>query len=348
MRAPSHPTDGAAPAPEWSASLEDEQWGWAEAFLLLQFLWGVALFVPGMQAYRAYVRALPYVTSLGALVYYYRRPTGEGVHASAKWLMASLGILVLNLLHSTSHSAAGVAQVVFQLSILAPVLWMTRAVRSEAKLDAAVVDRLRVERAQLDRGRVAGLLPRSVPAARVQRARPGDESGAGQLAHLSWRRRAGDRPAARLERSPRRRGGGGDADDGARRGAGLPSAHDGRGARGLPGAGGRRHDGVAADAGAIADAGRGGQRRRVRVAAAAPGAGDGRGRQPGLRRGAGGGRLRLGRRRRRRLAGRAIHGPPGRRRRQHVQGGARRVPDLHAVGVAVRVSLRCRASAAGA
>jgi hypothetical protein len=136
MRAPLHPTDAAASAPDldWSASAEDEQWGWAEAFLLLQFLWGVALFVPGMQTYRTYLRALPYVSSLAALAYYYRRPTGEGVYASAKWAVASLGVLVLNLLHSTTHSAAGVAQVVFQLSILAPALWMTRAVRSEAKL----------------------------------------------------------------------------------------------------------------------------------------------------------------------------------------------------------------------
>jgi len=135
MRAPLHPTDAAASAPEdWSAAAEDEQWGWAEAFLLLQFLWGIALFVPGMQAYRTYLRALPYVSSLAALAYYYRRPTGEAVHASAKWAVASIGILVLNLLHSTTHSAAGVAQVVFQLSILAPALWMTRAVRSEAKL----------------------------------------------------------------------------------------------------------------------------------------------------------------------------------------------------------------------
>ena len=63
-RARRFPLTAAAPAPEWSASPEDDQWGWAEAFLLLQFLWGVALFVPGIQAYRAYVRALPYVSSL--------------------------------------------------------------------------------------------------------------------------------------------------------------------------------------------------------------------------------------------------------------------------------------------
>ena len=134
MRAPWLPTDGAPLDREWSASSGAERWGWAEAFLLLQFLWGIALFVPGMQGYRAYVRAMPYLSSLAALAYYYRRPTGQTVHASAKWLVVSLGILVLNLLHSTSHSTAGVAQVVFQLSILAPVFWMTRAVRSETKL----------------------------------------------------------------------------------------------------------------------------------------------------------------------------------------------------------------------
>jgi hypothetical protein len=139
MRAPSLPTEVALlPDGEWSASSGDERWGWAEAFLLLQFLWGVALFVPGIQAYRAYVRAMPYVSSLAALAYYYRRPTGETVHASAKWLVVSIGIMVLNLLHSTSHSTAGVAQIVFQLSILAPVFWMTRAVRSEAKLTRLV------------------------------------------------------------------------------------------------------------------------------------------------------------------------------------------------------------------
>jgi hypothetical protein len=136
MRAPLPHTDVAAATPvvDWSPAAEDERWGWAEAFLLLQFLWGIALFVPGMQTYRAYLRALPYVTSLGALAYYYRRPTGEPVHASGKWVVASLVILVLNLLHSSTHSAAGAAQVVFQLSIVAPALWMTRAVRSEAKL----------------------------------------------------------------------------------------------------------------------------------------------------------------------------------------------------------------------
>ena len=139
MRAQSHLTDAfpipAAPPVEVDLDDLDERWGWAEVFLAIQLLWGVALFLPGMQAYRGYLRALPYLASLAAVVYYFRRPTGESLHPSGRWLVVSLGLLVLNLLHATTHSMAGLAQVVFQLSIVAPALWMTRAVRSEAKLE---------------------------------------------------------------------------------------------------------------------------------------------------------------------------------------------------------------------
>ena len=138
MPALSHPTEAwlAPPARAAEPPAEyAEPWGWAELYIAGQFLWGVALFVPGVQPYRAYLRALPYLVSLAAIGYYFRRPTGEPLHASARWLIASLALLVLNLLHSTTHSTAGIAQVVFQLSIAAPALWMTRAVRSEAKLE---------------------------------------------------------------------------------------------------------------------------------------------------------------------------------------------------------------------
>src|SRR5262245_51716520 len=124
----------AVAADDWHGD-RDEGWGWAEVFLAVQLLWGAVLFLPGMQAYRTMLRASPYLTSIGALVYYYRRPTGEPVHASGKWLIASLALLSLNLLHPTAHPMAGLAQIVFQLSIAAPALWMTRSVRSEAKLE---------------------------------------------------------------------------------------------------------------------------------------------------------------------------------------------------------------------
>jgi hypothetical protein len=114
--------------------VDRDRWGWVEIFLAIQLLWGAALFIPGAQAYRTPVRALPYLTSAAALIYYFRTPTGEPLHGSARWLMASFGLLTLNLLHATTHSMAGVAQIVFQISIAAPIFWMARAVRSERRI----------------------------------------------------------------------------------------------------------------------------------------------------------------------------------------------------------------------
>src|SRR5688572_33401494 len=70
-----------------------DRWGWVEIFLVIQLLWGAALFIPGAQAYRAPVRATPYLVSAAALVYYFRAPTGEPLHTSAKWMLASFGLL---------------------------------------------------------------------------------------------------------------------------------------------------------------------------------------------------------------------------------------------------------------
>lgn len=111
-----------------------ERWGWAELFVAIQLLLGLVLFLPGAQSYRTVVRALPYVVSGAALIYYFRRGTSEPLPASSKWLVASLALLGLNLLHGTTHWLAGIAQVVFQACIAAPAFWMGRAVRTEAHL----------------------------------------------------------------------------------------------------------------------------------------------------------------------------------------------------------------------
>ena len=113
---------------------EKHRWSWAELFVAIQLVLGLVLFLPGAQTYRTLIRALPYVASGAALVYYFRRGTGEPLPASSKWLSAMLALLVLNLLHETTHWVAGIAQVVFQLCIAAPAFWMGRAVRSEAHL----------------------------------------------------------------------------------------------------------------------------------------------------------------------------------------------------------------------
>jgi len=118
--------DELAPSP-----VEDRRWGWIEIFVAIQLLWGVLLFVPGIQPFRAYVRALPYVASLAALAYHLVWSTGERIPTSGQWLIAVFALLSLNLLHEETHLMAGVAQVVFQLAIAAPMFWVGRAVRTE-------------------------------------------------------------------------------------------------------------------------------------------------------------------------------------------------------------------------
>src|SRR5688572_16440931 len=117
------------------ASVTDDQWlGFAEAFIAMQLLWGVFLFIPGAQAFRTVVRATPYLVSGGAIIYYFRHATGQRLPSSTNWLTLSLVLLLLNLLHETAHFFAGLAQVVFQACIAAPVFWIPRSVRNQAHI----------------------------------------------------------------------------------------------------------------------------------------------------------------------------------------------------------------------
>jgi len=113
-----------------------EPWGWIELFAAMQLLWGMLLFIPGVQPYRMYVRAMPYVASLAALVWFLliRREAGEPLPASSKWLIASLVLLAANLLHAETHLTSGLAQLVFQTSIAAPMFWAVRMVGSHERL----------------------------------------------------------------------------------------------------------------------------------------------------------------------------------------------------------------------
>jgi hypothetical protein len=48
-------------------------------------------------------------------------------------MVAVFGLMALNLLHTETHLMAGLAQIAFQLAIAAPIFWVVRAVRSEAR-----------------------------------------------------------------------------------------------------------------------------------------------------------------------------------------------------------------------
>jgi hypothetical protein len=123
---------------EAPAAVRREAWGWLEVFVLVQVFWGILLFIPGSQEYRIYIRAFPYVSSLVAMVACLRS-TGAGTSApGARWIIAVLLLLVASLTHPDTWLAAGVAQVVFQASIAAPVFWAGRAWISERRLERLI------------------------------------------------------------------------------------------------------------------------------------------------------------------------------------------------------------------
>jgi hypothetical protein len=104
----------------------EARWGWIEFFAGVQLLWGALLFIPAIQPYRMLVRAVPYVASLLALVLVAQRSPNDALPSSARWLLASLALLAASLLHPNTYLVAGIAQVVFQMSITAPIFWITR------------------------------------------------------------------------------------------------------------------------------------------------------------------------------------------------------------------------------
>jgi hypothetical protein len=117
----------------------DEPWGWLELFVVSQVFWGVLLFIPGSQAFRIYVRAFPYVASLAALLGCARASGTDTVVPGARWMVAVMALLLANLVHDGTWFTAGVAQVIFQLAIAAPVFWASRSWITATRLERLIL-----------------------------------------------------------------------------------------------------------------------------------------------------------------------------------------------------------------
>jgi len=112
-----------------------EPWGWLEVFVLVQVFWGVMLFIPGSQAYRVYIRGFPYIASLVALVSCLRAGSTDSLGPGARLTVASIVLLVASLVHPGTWLTAGVAQIVFQVSIAAPIFWAVTIWTPKARLE---------------------------------------------------------------------------------------------------------------------------------------------------------------------------------------------------------------------
>jgi hypothetical protein len=110
--------------------------GWLELFVAVQYCSTAVLLIPGTQPIRIYVRALPYALSL-AMLYLIGNAYGgrKRLPPGGMLLTLALALLAINLLHPSTDLSAGVAQVVFQLSIAAPLYWASRLRLDRARLD---------------------------------------------------------------------------------------------------------------------------------------------------------------------------------------------------------------------
>jgi hypothetical protein len=126
-------------AAEENTGTPDAGWGWLELFVLVQVLWGVLLFVPGSQNYRIYIRGFPFAASLIALAACLRSRGADSGAPGAGWVMASLMLMVASLVHPATWLTSGAAQVVFQLSIAAPVFWTARSWVTAERLERVIL-----------------------------------------------------------------------------------------------------------------------------------------------------------------------------------------------------------------
>ena len=111
-------------------------WGWIEVFVLIQTFSTALLFLPNSQDYRFVIRALPYASSVVLAAFYYNRTKGRLIlPPGAGFVGAAMLLLALNLFHSTTVFPAGIAQLLFQLTISAPVLWVASQVETKEKLE---------------------------------------------------------------------------------------------------------------------------------------------------------------------------------------------------------------------
>jgi hypothetical protein len=123
---------------EWDEQpqpISGERWGWLEIFVLIQVFWGLLLFVPGSQGFRMYIRAFPYLSSFVALLASSQAIGAESIGPGARWILASLVLMVAALMHPATWMMSGIAQIVFQLSLAAPVFWAVRVWITQERLE---------------------------------------------------------------------------------------------------------------------------------------------------------------------------------------------------------------------
>ncbi|PYS47193.1 MAG: hypothetical protein DMF68_16665 [Acidobacteria bacterium] len=116
------------------ATDRSNRWGWIETFVLIQNLSMALLFLPGAQEFRIYIRAIPYVSSLGLAFLYYNKGRISRLPPGGELVLLAQLLLVISLFHPNTHFPAGIAQCIFQFSIIAPIFWVAGEITDQGHL----------------------------------------------------------------------------------------------------------------------------------------------------------------------------------------------------------------------
>jgi len=108
--------------------------GAIELVVAVQLVTPALLMIPSMQPLRVPIRIVQYGSNLAFLLFYFRGWMRNGWPPGGKLLVLSLGLMVANLLQPATPLTAGVAQVLLQGCIVAPLLWAGAMVRDAGRL----------------------------------------------------------------------------------------------------------------------------------------------------------------------------------------------------------------------
>lgn len=106
-----------------------------DAFILVQYISTALLFLPGSQALRIPIRTLPYFASLGVSLHYRGTSRASIRTPGVTPLLLALGLITISLLHPDTQPVSGIAQVLLQVCIAAPMFGLARAVGDSERLE---------------------------------------------------------------------------------------------------------------------------------------------------------------------------------------------------------------------
>jgi hypothetical protein len=108
--------------------------GTIELAVAIQFLSPALLMIGPLQPLRLPIRILQYGSSLAFLLFYHRRWLRNGWPPGGKLLVLCVALMLAGLLQPSTPLLAGIAQIVFQICIIAPLFWAGVMVRDSQRL----------------------------------------------------------------------------------------------------------------------------------------------------------------------------------------------------------------------